>query len=507
MKRCNKCGTTIPDDSQRFCPKCGSELTLVESVATSANKSKDKEEHNAPLVGDKNVISGSTFVGKQESYEASNITINNNITEDHSHTTVVCAVSGKRVYMDNSIVCPQCGGTVAPEYYIEATKRCENCERAAENQFRDFAVGMLQGGALNAGTKKQLDLKGEELQLSEKKQTEILRSVQQASTVKESVLSKMQQMDLERAIKRFVQADNDGERNAATEVFELLHNTTQNYVADFWYYLSSAITKAQNYIDNCESELVENFWQRYWAFIAYCHTGSPKSSSAIDQLHKNFAEHEADNHLAEVIYLTTCGFEAHDNSLLKQACGALQQVNGDHLSKPLAFIYEILSEVLQNGVKGELGAYSEEHSFVLKAILHADRYIDYCRQEELKHQAAEQKRLAEMERQRQIAEEQKRQAEAEQRRREQQAREQAERARIAQQQSIAAEQAAKMEKEMQRMGVQSEKNDKAFVGYETTLPRSAQKKMGLGKILLIVLLCIILLIGILFLIPAPESMQ
>ncbi|MFR4235364.1 MAG: hypothetical protein ACLT1W_02700 [Alistipes onderdonkii] len=67
----------------------------------------------APLVGDKNLINESTIIGKQEKYEASNITIHNNITEDHSHTTIVCAVSGKRIYLDHSVVCPKCGKQVA----------------------------------------------------------------------------------------------------------------------------------------------------------------------------------------------------------------------------------------------------------------------------------------------------------------------------------------------------------------------------------------------------------
>ncbi|MFR4024880.1 MAG: hypothetical protein ACLTZY_02945 [Alistipes indistinctus] len=85
----------------------------------------------APLVGDKNLINESTIIGKQEKYEASNITIHNNITEDHSHTTIVCAVSGKRIYLDHSVVCPKCGKQVALEYYVEASKRCENCEQQA----------------------------------------------------------------------------------------------------------------------------------------------------------------------------------------------------------------------------------------------------------------------------------------------------------------------------------------------------------------------------------------
>ena len=100
----------------------------------------------APLVGDKNLINESTIIGKQEKYEASNITIHNNITEDHSHTTIVCAVSGKRIYLDHSVVCPKCGKQVALEYYVEASKRCENCEQQAREEYRAFVVRTTGAG-------------------------------------------------------------------------------------------------------------------------------------------------------------------------------------------------------------------------------------------------------------------------------------------------------------------------------------------------------------------------
>lgn len=504
MKKCNLCGTTSPNDSLKFCPNCGSELVDVQPATTIASKDKKKAEGSSSMVGDKNIINDSTIIGKQDKYEASNITINNNITEDHSHTTVVCAVSGKRVYMDSSIVCPQCGEPVAPEYYVEATKRCENCEHKAELQFQEFAKQTLQGKTLNADIKRQLDSKGAELLLSPEKQVEMLRSVQKSSAVKESVLSKMQLMELERAVKRLTQADTDDERHSAIEVFELLHNTTQNYVADFWYYLSTALTESQQYINRYENEILDNFWQRYWAFIAYCHLGSPKSSSAIDALRKNFAEHESDINLAETLYLMNCGFRSHDGSLLQQAVDSLPQINVEQLSKPLVFIHEITAHVLQNGLKADL-SYSDEHRFALVQLLQADQYIDYLHAQEQLQRAAEQKRLAEEERQRQALEEQRRREAEEQQRREQQAREQAEKERIAKQQRIAAEQASKMQEEMKRLGVNNSNDNKAFAGYETTMPKG--KKWGVGKIILVVVLVLIALIGILFLIPAPESMQ
>ncbi|MBQ8308094.1 MAG: zinc-ribbon domain-containing protein, partial [Alistipes sp.] len=134
MKRCPHCGAMIADDNARFCLSCGKECPKVEEKVEK--KSKPSKEGAGSLVGDKNLINDSTIIGKQEKYEASNITIHNNITEDHSHTTVVCAVSGKRIYMDQSIECPVCGKPVAQEYYVEQAKRCERCDQAAREEFR-----------------------------------------------------------------------------------------------------------------------------------------------------------------------------------------------------------------------------------------------------------------------------------------------------------------------------------------------------------------------------------
>ena len=105
MKTCPKCGYDKLADTARFCHKCGCDCAAVQVKRTPAAEAPEA----APLVGDKNLINESTIIGKQEKYEASNITIHNNITEDHSHTTIVCAVSGKRIYLDHSVVCPKCG--------------------------------------------------------------------------------------------------------------------------------------------------------------------------------------------------------------------------------------------------------------------------------------------------------------------------------------------------------------------------------------------------------------
>ena len=68
---------------------------------------------------------------------------------------------------------------------------------------------------------------------------------------------------------------------------------------------------------------------------------------------------------------------------------------------------------------------------------------------------------------------------------------------------------AQLEQEMARLGAAkpaaAHSDAKAFAGYETAVP--VKKKTSLGKIILIAVVCLILLIGLLFLIPAPESLQ
>ena len=111
MKTCPKCGYDKLADTARFCHKCGCDCAAAEVKRTPAAEAPEA----APLVGDKNLINESTIIGKQEKYEASNITIHNNITEDDSRKTIVCAVSGKCIYVDHSVVCPKCGKQVALE--------------------------------------------------------------------------------------------------------------------------------------------------------------------------------------------------------------------------------------------------------------------------------------------------------------------------------------------------------------------------------------------------------
>ena len=64
MKKCHKCGSTIADDNARFCLECGTEC--VATTTATVDKSKDKDGEASSLIGDKNIISGSTIVRSEE---------------------------------------------------------------------------------------------------------------------------------------------------------------------------------------------------------------------------------------------------------------------------------------------------------------------------------------------------------------------------------------------------------------------------------------------------------
>ena len=290
MKTCPKCGYDKLADTARFCHKCGCDCAAVQVERTSAAE----EPEAAPLVGDKNLINESTIIGKQEKYEASNITIHNNITEDHSHTTIVCAVSGKRIYLDHSVVCPKCGKQVALEYYVEASKRCENCEQQAREEYRAFVVRTTGAGPLDAACKQQLDAEAQRLQIDAATQASILRARQQKPAGKSAELTSVQRAELEAAVSRLITATEPEPAQKSLEALTVLHENSSNYEADYWYFLARAVVCPEESVKAYEEELTDDYWQRYWGFLGYCNTGSPKGGAAVDRLRSVFGQREDD---------------------------------------------------------------------------------------------------------------------------------------------------------------------------------------------------------------------
>ena len=493
----------IADDNARFCLNCGKECSAPTTLNVN-RKGGDEAANAASLVGDKNVINESTIIGKQDKYEASNITINNTITEDHSHTTVVCAVSGRRVYMDSSVVCPQCGKTVAVECYNEASRRCELCEKGAREAFKGFATQLLNGRSLDGNAMSTLDAKAREFAIDAATQRDILREVQSASNSRNMVLSAVQEAELTSAMDRLMGATSSDECKSALTMLQALHAISQNYTVEFWYYLSRAVADPKGYIAEYEEEITDNYWQRYWGFLAYTIAGDSKSIVAIEYLRKHFGDREDDILLAESVYFISRGFEAQDPKMLSMAREKVAQINSDYLSKPLMFIYNVLCRLTKEGIRLD-AAYSSEEQFTILNIFRAGRVIRGMREEEqaererVAREQAERERMEQEARAKAAKEERERAEKAERERKEREA------ARRAQEAAVLSEHKNRMEQEKARMaGGKPKADDKAFAGYEAAIPK---KKSKAGRIALIVLVVLVLAVAALFVIPAPESMQ
>lgn len=483
MKSCPKCGAKL-EDNARFCLTCGTEYR-VPKPAAPASGTPDALPADAaenPLLGDKNLINESTIIGKQEKYEASNITINNTVTEDHSHMTVVCSISGKRVYMDHSVICPECSKPVALEYYVEASKRCERCEERAREAFRTTAAAILAEGVLDVVRKERLDAAARSVRLSEDAQREILRSLQKRTPASAAKLSPVQEAELETAVKWLMRLNVPTQQKQALASLAVLHENTGNYAVDFWYYLGRALVTPEESIRSSEEELTDNYWQRYWGYLAYCITGSPKGSAAVERLRGTFGDREDDIRLAEASYCMTRWFTSGDPSMMEHAGELAAKIRPGSLSRPLVFVYRTLRRILDEPIRLET-QYDSEEMFVLLCLFRAGSYFKYLKtraQEQERRMAAERERV---EQERQVAEEARRKRRAD---------EEAERSR-------------RMEQEIARLqGVSVSGESKTFAGYETVAPEG-KRRGGWKRTLWIILVILILIIIALFLIPVPES--
>jgi archaellum component FlaD/FlaE len=164
-------------------------------------------------------------------------------------------------------------------------------------------------------------------------------------------------------------------------------------------------------------------------------------------------------------------------------------------------VYDALQWVVEDGFRFDK-KYSAENGFVFLHIFRAGKYIQSFA-EERERQQQEERQAQELKKRKEREEAERQRQEA---KRKQQEREEAERVRKQKQAEIAADRAKRLDEEMARLSGKPAQstNQKAFAGYETNVPR---KKSKLVRNIVIGVIILIVIIGILFLIPAPESLQ
>ena len=111
-----------------------------------------------------------------------------------------------------------------------------------------------------------------------------------------------------------------------------------------------------------EEELTDDYWQRYWGFLAYCNTGSPKGSAAVDRVRAVFGDREDDVRLAETVYYLARGFDSFEGSMLERAGELSASIRREYLSKPLTMVYDALQRLIRDDIQLDQ-QYSAEEMF------------------------------------------------------------------------------------------------------------------------------------------------
>lgn len=198
----------------------------------------------------------------------------------------------------------------------------------------------------------------------------------------------MQRAELEAAVSRLITATEPEPAQKSLEALTVLHENSSNYEAGYWYFLARAVVCPEESVKAYEEELTDDYWQRFWGFLSYCNTGSPKGGAAVDRLRSVFGQREDDIRLAEAVYYLARGFDAFETSMLERAGELASSVRREYLSKPLISVYDTLQRLVRENIRLE-EKYTPMETFVLVDVFRAGKYIEYlCVEQARKEQEA-----------------------------------------------------------------------------------------------------------------------
>ena len=360
MVKCLNCGKEVTPESfggKNFCPECGSEI--IETA------SQPVEEGEAPQAGSASPADGAavikdgmgiienarTKVGAVDTFSDNSVTNNTtnnttNITQisDDTKKSVICEISGKKVLVTSSVVCPVCGRTVSSQYYDEDKLRCTKCEEKAvkeyERYFADFTKGVR---VIDKELREVLDGKARALKLTSLQVKEMELRLRKAASGKDAHLSDIKKKDFERTIVQMYQEKITPEV-AYTKV-SAYAKITEDAAVQCWYHAIWAVCHPKEYVDALKNATVDEYWQNYWAFAAYAKLDDIAGAvDAVDVAKEKFPENVNDIILAQA-YLGACQyFSSEDEAYVSDAYSYFESIEGTD-SECLKFHYERFEEL------------------------------------------------------------------------------------------------------------------------------------------------------------------
>ena len=271
--------------SKSFCPECESEIVDVQPVDVPAEPAKQ----NAP--SSENAQSGHvikdgmgmieenrTKIGAVETFSDNSVTTHNHTTnttnisnitkiEDDTKKSVVCEISGRKVLVTSSVVCPVCGRTVAEQYYDESKLRCSLCEKKAVESYESFYKDMTAGSrVIDKELRSVLDAKAKSFKLTEEQVKESELKLRKLQSDKQERLTDIQQKDFDRTIKQLKEGKIAS--SACLNKVSAYAKLTDESSVQCWFWLLSAVVAPDNYLKDMKAATVDSYWQIYWSFVA-----------------------------------------------------------------------------------------------------------------------------------------------------------------------------------------------------------------------------------------------
>ena len=360
MVKCLNCGKEVTPESfggKNFCPECGSEIIEtasqpVEEGETPQAGSASPADGAAVIKDGMGIIENArTKVGAVDTFSDNSVTNNTtnnttNITQisDDTKKSVICEISGKKVLVTSSVVCPVCGRTVSSQYYDEDKLRCTKCEEKAvkeyERYFADFTKGVR---VIDKELREVLDGKARALKLTSLQVKEMELRLRKAASGKDAHLSDIKKKDFERTIVQMYQEKITPEV-AYTKV-SAYAKITEDAAVQCWYHAIWAVCHPKEYVDALKNATVDEYWQNYWAFAAYAKLDDIAGAvDAVDVAKEKFPENVNDIILAQA-YLGACQyFSSEDEAYVSDAYTYFESIEGTD-SECLKFHYERFEEL------------------------------------------------------------------------------------------------------------------------------------------------------------------
>lgn len=323
--KCPSCGKDVEPmavGNKNFCPECEAEiLAAVPAPAGSGHSIGDGMgmiEENRTKIGAVETFSDNSVTNHNHTTNTTNIS---NITkiEDDTKRSVVCEISGRKVLVTSSVVCPVCGKTVAEQYYDEAKLRCAACEKKARDAYEAFYKEMVTGArVIDAELRSVLDAKAAALKLTAEQLKEIEIKLRRTASDKQARLTDIQQKDFDRSIKQLKESRINAE--TCLNKVAAYARLTEDDSVQCWYRLLSALVSPENYLKDLNLATVDDFWQTYWGFVAaFKSKNTTDAVLCVDAAKSKYPDHINDVTLAQAYMEYLQYMDTKDGAYLSDA--------------------------------------------------------------------------------------------------------------------------------------------------------------------------------------------